>query len=136
MRNLLTTPPLAPIESVTDVLHGVSVTDPYRWLEAQNSDQTRRWLQNQNAYTRTCLDSIPGRDRVRKRIQDLLTIDVIDIPRKVGNRVFFMKREAAQAHAVITMREGLDGVNIPLVNPTTKFEAPSTSVSIVSISRG
>src|SRR5258705_2502559 len=36
--------PFSPIEQVTEVLHGVSVADPYRWLEDQNSARTRTWI--------------------------------------------------------------------------------------------
>lgn len=37
------------IEPVTEVLHGIEVTDPYRWVEDQDSPQTRNWLEKQVA---------------------------------------------------------------------------------------
>jgi hypothetical protein len=37
MRTVVDPPPATPIEPVTEVLHGVEITDPYRWLEDQNS---------------------------------------------------------------------------------------------------
>jgi len=58
----LNPPPSTPIEPVTDVLHGVPITDPYRWLEDQNSPRTRQWLKDQATYTRAYLDAIPGRE--------------------------------------------------------------------------
>src|SRR5260221_6728550 len=135
MSDLLEAPPHTPIDFVTDILHGVAVTDPYRWLEDQNSCQTRKWLEEQAAYRRTYLDSIPGRDRVRLRIEQLLSINVIDTPRKIGGRVFFMKREPRQEQSVIMMREALEGPDIPLVNPTTQFGVTSTNLGIVSVTR-
>ena len=42
-------PPPTPVEPVTETLHGVEVTDPYRWLEDQNSPRIREWLGEQTA---------------------------------------------------------------------------------------
>ena len=45
--------PLSLIDPVTETLHGATITDPYRWLEDQNSPRTRRWLADQTQYGRT-----------------------------------------------------------------------------------
>ena len=60
-------PPVTRIEVVTDRMHGIDIPDPsYRWLEDQQSPETRAWIADQNAYTRATLDAIPnlgfGRD--------------------------------------------------------------------------
>src|SRR5260221_7602310 len=94
-------PPPTPVDPVTEVLHGVSVTDPYRWLEDQDSPRTRKWLEEQTAYTRAYLDAIPGRERIRKRIEQLLAVEVVSAPAKVGNRYFFLKRGAYQEQSEI-----------------------------------
>ena len=39
-------PPATRVENVTETLHGVTVTDPYRWLEDQDSSQIRTSRQN------------------------------------------------------------------------------------------
>jgi len=69
---LIANPPYSSVEPVTEVLHGVPVTDPYRWLEDQESPRTREWLAAQTQYARAYLDAIPGRERIRERIRDLL----------------------------------------------------------------
>ena len=37
-------PPITRIDTQVDTLFGVPVADPYRWLEDQNSPETRAWL--------------------------------------------------------------------------------------------
>jgi len=49
MHKLMEPPPCSRVEPVTEVLHGVTVTDPYRWLEDQDSAQTRAWLEAQTS---------------------------------------------------------------------------------------
>ena len=59
MPRLMNPPPYSQIETVTEMLHGVSVADPYRWLEDQELPRTRQWLAAQTWYARSYLDSIP-----------------------------------------------------------------------------
>jgi prolyl oligopeptidase len=48
-------PPATPTHPVIDTIHGVAITDPYRWLEDQNSPETRAWIDAQNVYTQKVL---------------------------------------------------------------------------------
>ena len=109
MPALMEPPPFSPVEPVTEVLHGVPVTDPYRWLEDQESPRTREWIAAQTRYARSYLDSIPGRERIRERIRELLDVETYDSLQKVGSRYFFRKRLPGQEQFCICMREGLDG---------------------------
>ena len=128
-------PPPTQVEPVTEVLHGVEVTDPYRWLEDQNSPRTRKWIEEQTAYTRAYLDAIPRRERIRKRVEELLTgKDVISDPWKVGARYFFLKRRQNSEQHSIVMKEGLLGEERILVDPNLRATGPSTAVSIAAIS--
>jgi len=86
------TPPHSTLEPVTDVFHGVPVTDPYRWLEDQDSPRTRAWIEEQTRYARAYLDSIPGREHIREHIREFLAVETYDSLQKVGSRYFFRKR--------------------------------------------
>src|SRR6266699_81645 len=130
----LNTPPPTPVESVTETLHGVTITDPYRWLEDQNSTRTRKWLGEQTAYTRAYLDAIPDRDGIRKRVEELLAVQVISEPWKVGDRYFYLRRKPHQEQPVIVMREGDYGEEIVLVDPAERGDGSTTAVNILNIS--
>jgi prolyl oligopeptidase len=136
MAQAVQAPPRTPVEPVTEILHGIEITDPYRWLEDQNSPRTRKWLEEQTAYTRTYFDAIPDRERIRTRVSELLVQkEVISEPWNIGDRYFFLKREAGREQPVIVMRNGLFGEDTVLVDSALRATGPSTAVSIVSTSR-
>jgi len=134
MHKLMTAPPYTPIEAVTEVLHGVSVTDPYRWLEDQESPRTRDWLQAQEQYARSYLDSIPGRDRIRERVRELLDVETYDSVQKVGKRYFFRKRRPGQEQPCICFREGVDGSDELLIDPAERGSGTHTAVRPLQVS--
>lgn len=134
MPKLMTAPPFSPIEPVTDVLHGIPVTDPYRWLEDQDAPRTREWLLAQSEYARSYLDSIPGRARIRERIRELVDIETYDSIQKVGTRYFFRKRQPGQEQPCIYFREGADGRDRLLIDPAARGTGPYTAVKPVRVS--
>jgi prolyl oligopeptidase len=136
MAHVVDSPPPTNIEPVTEVLHGVRITDPYRWLEEQNSPRTRKWIDEQTTYTRAYLDAIPARDLIRERVEELLIgKEVVSDPWKVGNRHFFLKRHQICEQHSIVMREGLRGEERILIDPSLRATGPSTAVSIAAISQ-
>src|SRR6266404_4601400 len=130
----LNPPPPTAVEPVTEMLHGVPVTDPYRWLEEQNSLRTRRWLEEQSAYRQAYWDALPGRDRIRKRVTEFLSIPSVAELWNVGNRYFFLRRHDDKEQPVIVMRNGLFGDETILVDPTLRSTGTLTAASIVAIS--
>lgn len=134
MSRVLEAPPYTAVEPVTENFHGVEVTDPYRWLEDQNSERTREWIKEQTDYARSYLDAISGRELVRERIAELLAVETIDTPYKIGDRYFFLKRGAQQDQPVICMREGAEGQDQILVDLAAREDGSRISVRIVSIS--
>ena len=134
MPGLAPAPPLSPIEPVTEVLHGVPITDPYRWLEDQDSLRTRQWIEEQTLYARRYLDHIPGRKRIRERIREFLAVETYDSLQKVGNRYFFRKRLPDQEQPCICMREGADGEDQLLVDPNEHGTGKYTAVKPLCVS--
>jgi len=105
--------PVTEPHPVTETLHGVTVTDPYRWLEDQNSPETRAWIDRQNAWTDTALAHLPGRDALAKRLEQLLAVDESGLPTFRNNRYFFVRRRAGEEKFSIYVRaNGTDSVLI------------------------
>ncbi|HWZ80916.1 MAG TPA: prolyl oligopeptidase family serine peptidase [Candidatus Sulfotelmatobacter sp.] len=134
MPQLAMAPPHSPIEPVTEVLHGVTITDPYRWLEDQDSPRTREWLAAQREYARSYLDAIHGRDCIRNRIRELLDVENYDSIQKVGQRYFFRKRLPRQEQPCIYLREGSEGTDHLLIDPAERGTGPFTAVKPLRVS--
>ena len=128
-------PPPTEAQDIVDVIHGVDVPDPYRWLEDQDAPATRAWIDAQNAYTDSLLAQLPGRDRLREVVSRVLERDFIGLPNERGGRYFFSKRRADQELAVVYVREGVDGVDRALIDPHSLSEDHTTSVALLDISR-
>jgi len=132
---LTAVPPHSPVEPVTDVLHGVPITDPYRWLEDQESPRTREWLAAQTQYARAYLDAIPGRERIRKRIRELLDVETYDSIQQVDNKYVFRKRVRGQEQPCILLREGFDGEDQLLIDPQERRTGNYTAVKPLRLSQ-
>jgi prolyl oligopeptidase len=134
MPGLVATPPASAAEPVTEVLHGVSVTDPYRWLEMQDSPRTRQWIEEQTQYARDYLDHLPGRPKIRDRIREFLAVETYDSLQKAGNRYFFRKRLPDQEQPCIYMRDGADGEDRLLIDPGQLGTGDYTAVKPLRVS--
>lgn len=82
-------PPAPPVDHV-DMLHGVAVPDPYRWLEDMDAPATRRWVQAQQALTRSVLDALPERAGFERLLGEIWRRPWQGVPRRVGRRRFFV----------------------------------------------
>ncbi|HEX3757739.1 MAG TPA: prolyl oligopeptidase family serine peptidase [Kofleriaceae bacterium] len=58
---------------VTDRYGDVQVVDDYRWLEDPRSPEVLGWVAAQNQLTRSRLDALPDRPKIRARIAELLS---------------------------------------------------------------
>jgi prolyl oligopeptidase len=104
-------------QDVVDKLHGVEVADPYRWLEDATSAEVKEWTEKQNAYTKSILDKLPGREKIKDRLEKLMEIGSIGTPVPVKGRYFYTRRDGKQNQPILYVREGIQGEDRVLVNP-------------------
>src|SRR5580704_11612723 len=109
--------PKARIEVVEEALHGRVIRDPYRWLENENAPETQEFVRQQLAYARSALDGIPGREAIRERLTELLSIGTIGTPQIGGKFYFYFRREGKQNQPILYVREGVNGEERTLLDP-------------------
>ena len=111
--------PPTEVHAVRDTLHGEVIEDPYRWLEDRHSRETGEWIARQAAFTDSVLTTLPGRDAIRSRIEQLLKVDTQSVPEVRNDRYFFSRRGADQDLPVLYVRRGLNGADEVLLDPQT-----------------
>jgi prolyl oligopeptidase len=102
--------------AIVQAYGAVKVPDPYRWLENADDPDTVRWVDAENALTRSYVDG-PRREAIKARITALLDFPRVSVPEKQGTRYFFTRNSGLQNQSVLYVREGLDGPERVLLDP-------------------
>jgi len=119
-------------EEVRDLIHGVEVVDPYRWLEDGASAETRAWIAAQQMYTAPFLKT-PARERIHQRLTELMKIEAVGIPIERHDQYFFLRRSIDQQQSVICHRRGLDGPDEVLIDPNAMSPDQNVSLEILDV---
>ena len=112
-------PPAAPVRDVVDTYFGVSVHDPYRYMEDLKNPEVATWVKAQADYTRKTLDRIPGRAALLKQIADLGDAAPARVSGVQFNNgaYYYLKRLSSQNIPRLYVRVGLNGKERLLVDP-------------------
>ena len=104
----------------SDFYHGIEVSDPYRWLEDDMSNETGEWVKIQNKVTSKFLGKIGFRKKLERRIKKLNDYEKIGAPFKEGDYEYFYKNSGLQNHSVVyRKRIGSDENPEVFIDPNT-----------------
>lgn len=103
----------ARVGAVTETIHGVEVSDPYRALETE-SELTTRWIEAQTAHTR---DALPLDPAVHRRLQTLMAIGSLGSVEGAGDRVFYERQDGSREQPLYVVQDGAEVYT--LIDPTT-----------------
>ncbi len=126
--------PDAPRGDDVDVLHGVAVPDPYRWLEDPADPRVAAWTAEADALARAYLAALPGRESLAARFRELLYVESVGTPRRHGERWFFARRDAGSEKAIVYWRQGRDGADRVLLDPTRWSKDGSAALGVWVVS--
>jgi prolyl oligopeptidase len=130
----ITYPESKKVDQVDDYF-GTRVADPYRWLEDENSAETKAWVENENKVTFAYLDKIPYREKLKARLTELYNYPRISAPFRRGDTYFFTKNDGLQNQSVYYVQKGVNGTPEVFLDPN-KFSTDGTSVlSAFSLSK-
>lgn len=120
-------------DPVTDVYHGVAVVDAYRWLEDDNSKETKEWVEAQNKVTFGYLEAIPQREAISNRLTALWNYERWGAPSREGDRYFVSRNNGLQNQSVVYTLAGLDGELRELLDPNRLSSDGTVALSGASV---
>ncbi|MHA2304338.1 MAG: prolyl oligopeptidase family serine peptidase [Candidatus Hodarchaeales archaeon] len=116
--------PETPIRPVEEYLHGTKIVDGYRWLENVKESDVKEWLNQQNAHTRKILDQLPNREKLAIRLEELIRIEDVLLPKETERGIFFRKRAPEDQQPILYFRSKKDPasdieiINVNKLDPT------------------
>lgn len=120
--------------SVVDDYHGTEIADPYRWLEDDNSDETKAWVTSQNEVTFNYLDKIPYRKDVEKRLADIWDYEKFGSPFKEAGQYYYFKNDGLQNQFVL-YKINKDGADEVVIDPNKFSDDGTTSLAGTGFSK-
>ncbi|MHA2224737.1 MAG: prolyl oligopeptidase family serine peptidase [Candidatus Hodarchaeales archaeon] len=92
------------IDSVKETLHGVTITDHFRWLEDLTNPDVKKWIKSQNLHTRNILDQISGRESFRETFSKLLKVEEVFTPKESQRGWFYQKQHPEKQQPILYLR--------------------------------
>jgi len=126
-------PPTRRAEVVEDYF-GTKVADPYRWLEDDNSAETKAWVEAQNKVTYAYLEQIPEREKLRARLTKLQNFERFGVPQQQGGRTFYTHNSGLQNQAVLLVVGAGDPSPRVLLDPNALSKDGTVALSGTSLS--
>jgi prolyl oligopeptidase len=120
--------------SDVDDYHGQAVSDPYRWLENTDDQETRGWIKAQNELTESFLAAVPAREAIRARLTDLWDYPKYGVPFERGGRWFQSRNSGLAAQPVLYVMEAPDAAGRPLLDPNVLAADGTVALSEINVS--
>ncbi len=130
----LSYPATKKVDQVDDYF-GTKVADPYRWLEDDNAEDVKAWVQAENAVTFGYLAKIPFRRQDQARLTEIYNYPRYSSPFRAGEHYFFYKNDGLQNQSVCYIQKGLDGTPEVFFDPNALSPGRDGPASASSASR-
>ncbi len=121
--------------TVRDDYFGTIVEDPYRWLEDDQSEETKAWVKAQNAVTFGYLEQIPFRKKIQERLEEIWNFEKYGPPFRKAGFYYYFKNDGLQNQSVLYRQASLDGPAEVVLDPNTFSADGTTSLQEFSFSR-
>lgn len=121
------TPPLTRKTNYTDVLHGITIPDPYQWLEDGESAEVHAWSQTQNAYTDLHLKNERFSVFSNELEKDFAFTNFSN-PYPVHGNYFYTERKPGEEQPSLYLKKGLGNEALKIIDPNGLTPGSITSL--------
>jgi prolyl oligopeptidase len=118
-----------------DVYHDVKVEDPYRWLEDDNSSETKAWVESENKTTSQYLSQISYREKVKQRLTELWNYEKMSTIFKKGKLFFSFRNNGLQNQSILYSQPSLQDDPTVVLDPNALSIDGTTSLTGMAISK-
>ncbi len=118
-----------------DAYFDTAVADPYRWLEDDNSAQTKAWVVQQNEVSEKFLAAMPQRLPTRKLYTELYNFEKFGIPFQEGGRYFWTRNDGLQQQSVLYTAKSLKDTPVVAFDPNSLSKDGTVALSGLAPSR-
>lgn len=113
---------------------GVKVPDPYRWLEDDNSEETKAWVKAQNEVTFGYLEKIPYRNKIQERFTEMWNFERRMLLNKEADVYYYEGNNGLQNQNVLYYKKSLSDEPKVLLDPNTLSEKGTMALNTYAIS--
>lgn len=121
-------------DSVVDDYFGTKVPAPYRWMEADNSPDVAKWVEEENAVTAAYMDKVPLRDAFKARLTELWNYEKVGVPRREADHLFYSKNSGLQNQSPLYEQDTPAGAPRLVLDPNTLSPDGSTALAGSAVS--
>ncbi len=118
-----------------DDYFGTKVSDPYRWLEDDNSEETKAWVKEENKITHAYLSAIPFYDKVKSKLETMWNYARYSSPFKEGDYYYYYKNDGLQNQSVLYRQKGLSGDPEVFIDPNSMSKDGTAAIGTPAFSK-
>jgi len=118
-----------------DDYFGTIVKDPYRWLEDDNSAETKAWVEAQNKITNDYLSKIPFHEKVTERLEEMWNYPKYSSPFKEGAYYYFYKNDGLQNQAILYRQKGWNETPEVFIDPNKMSKDGTAAIGTPAFSK-
>jgi prolyl oligopeptidase len=121
--------------NVVNTLHGMVVSDPYRWLEDDNDPEVVAWVAAQKKCADEYLARIPFRAQLASRVKEVSSFRSVSSPWRRKGHTFYYESDGVQNHSVLMHAKDGGGPAHVLLDPNTFSQDGTVGLAFAAESR-
>lgn len=126
--------PQTEVDTINDNYFGIQISDPYRWLEDDQSEKTEAWVKKQNEVTFSYLEQIPFRKQVRERLDKIANYERFGLPFKKKDKYYYFRNTGLQNQSVLYVTDDKANDGSVFIDPNTFSDDGTTALGLLKFS--
>ena len=118
----------------TEILHGVEISDPYRWLEDFTSAESIDWINRQNDFTENFIKKNKYKENLENYLNKIWENESISTPFVVNGKIFYYFNDGTFQQSKLMIKDCEECKARVLIDPNTFSDDGTISLSGISIS--